>query len=113
MAGGTINHYDSGSVGSVVLKSGRSSGVTYGIVNGTVSDVFLPGGQKSVEYAVVGQDKKLFSKEGDSGAWVIDSSGSLIGMVIGQGIRGQTYITPITEVFKDIEEKTGAKVSLL
>jgi hypothetical protein len=48
-------------------------------------------------------------KSGDSGAWIFDSFGYVMGMILGHnGRTGITYFTPMHCIFEDIKKLTGA-----
>lgn len=54
-----------------------------------------------------------FGDDGDSGGFVLDQEGRLVGMLVaGQISRGVGYVTPIETVFLDISVKTGCVVDL-
>ncbi|KAI9007082.1 hypothetical protein BC832DRAFT_591690 [Gaertneriomyces semiglobifer] len=97
-----------------VYKYGRSSGASWGKVNGVKTSVKLPGSKcDTSEWVVVNVDlHRSFSTGGDSGAWVTDKYGQLVGYVIGgggssSGKDGLTYVSPIKFVLECIERKTG------
>ncbi|KAI9840514.1 MAG: hypothetical protein M1837_001574 [Sclerophora amabilis] len=71
--------------------------------------VFVFGCESDVR---MGQGRNLAEK-GDSGAFVINFCGALVGMVVGGNPKvGSTYVTPIEEVFQDIKAQTGFTVTL-
>ncbi|KAI9837412.1 MAG: hypothetical protein M1837_002979 [Sclerophora amabilis] len=55
-----------------------------------------------------------FSERGDSGAFVLDKSGRLCGMLLGGKLKNESvsYVTPMEVIFEDIENVTGRRVSL-
>lgn len=56
-----------------------------------------------------------FAAGGDSGSWVYNEQMQLVGVCIGTDIKGGDnvgLVTPISVVFKDIEEQTKCRVSL-
>jgi hypothetical protein len=85
-------------------------------------------GQPSLDWVVIGaRDTLSFAGRGDSGAWVFDTEGRLVGMVVGSGVgplidrtSGScvhpedewNYITPVEPLFQDIERQTGCRVRL-
>ncbi|CAK9783664.1 hypothetical protein CC85DRAFT_328187 [Cutaneotrichosporon oleaginosum] len=86
-----------------VLKNGRTTQTTLGVLNGLESRTRqTAGGQvkTSSELMVVSTQKHgIFSKKGDSGAAVLDRRGGLVGLLTaGSGSDGQhadvTYMTP-------------------
>jgi hypothetical protein len=61
------------------------------------------------DWAVVSGSTDEFTRPGDSGALVLDHHGNCVAMVTGGDLEcTRTYITPIYEVFKDIQHITGA-----
>ena len=89
--------------------------------------------QPSLEWVIIGSDRGVhFASEGDSGAWVFDTAGCLVGMVVGRGVgplvtrtssgiaveredevnQAWHYITPVELLFQDIEHQTGCSVRL-
>lgn len=104
-------------LGERAVMFGKRSGPTLGVVSAADSKVGragLPG--TTIEYVVTGVDNEDFAKGGDSGTFVLDSTGALVGLLwggpIGEQHEGPGYVTPILEVIKDIEERTGYKVRL-
>ncbi|KAI9759457.1 MAG: hypothetical protein M1840_003267, partial [Geoglossum simile] len=97
-----------------VAKAGYMSNVTYGRVSHIKHDCKLPGKSSNTsEYVVVGQEGRPFAFRGDSGAFVLNSSGDLAGLLIaGQEELGTSYVTPIEEVMRDMAEVTGHEVTL-
>ena len=92
-------------------------------------------GEPSIDYIVTNTCRALdrdplFSRPGDSGSWVFDPQGRVVGVMIGRAegpvirrevlgatlheLRAETwqYIVPIRSIFRDIERVTGCKVSL-
>lgn len=50
-----------------------------------------------------------FAEPGDSGAFLFDRLGQVVGILIGGFKRKETvYFTPIENIFDDIKEVTGA-----
>lgn len=101
-----------------VILFGMASGVTAGFFSYIDSTVHLQGLDKppTTECVVVGYGSHHFCNYGDSGAFVLDTDGLLVGMLIGgslgPGLNGNGYVTRIGEVFADIEAQTGMKVAL-
>jgi len=102
------------SVGDNVIKSGYSSGMTYGSVSHIKYDCNVPGNSSPTsEYVVVGNKGRPFAFRGDSGAFVLNGHGKLVGLLIaGQEELGTAYVTPIMEVAWDILDVTGHGVTL-
>lgn len=75
---------------------------------------FAPKKRVTDEHVIVAPrgSSELFSQVGDSGAWLITSTGEVTGMIWGAGRRGQCYFTPIWLIIEDIEKATGMEVVL-
>ena len=101
-------------IGDIVIKFGKSTGTTVGVVNGIKSDVKVPDSPVLTrEYTVVGLHGRMFADRGDSGAFVVKADGVLVGMVIAGSLDSNlTYVTPIEAVFEDIAAQTGWEVLL-
>ena len=101
-------------LGQQVMKVGRTTNVTYGYVSHIDSECKFPGNPTtSTEFAITGLKGTQFSDKGDSGAFVLNEFGQLVGMIIGGGVLGETFVMPIQEVTADIMETTGYSVHLL
>ncbi|KAK4207011.1 hypothetical protein QBC37DRAFT_104880 [Rhypophila decipiens] len=89
-----------------VWKRGRTSNVTIGRSNGVTSSINLDGNYTQ-EYSVLPPADALyraFTMGGDSGSWVMDRFGQLVGMVWGGSSSTRTaYFTPAEYLFKWIE----------
>lgn len=88
--------------------------MTYGRVSHIKHDCKLDGNDSvTSEYVVVGQKLMSFAQRGDSGAFVLNGRGRLVGLLIaGQEELNTAYVTPIEEVMRDIQDVTGQKVTL-
>lgn len=108
-----------------VTKRGRTTNCTMGTVNGP-SSVFNRGSSTTRQYGIVKSPTNIyFSQPGDSGSWIMDRNGQLIGMInsgLTHFIRGPqntdaddsapddvkfqdiTYFTPATFLFEWIQE---------
>jgi len=66
-----------------------------------------------VETFVIKGFNEQFNQGGDSGSWILDAGGNLVGLLWG-GCSGSDdcYFTPIKDVIDDIEERTGKKVEM-
>jgi len=65
------------------------------------------------EIVILGLRGKPFSEKGDSGAFVLDTAGNLVALLVGGcSSASQTYVTPIAEVFESIRDLTGCTVKL-
>ncbi|KAA8894215.1 hypothetical protein FN846DRAFT_434646 [Sphaerosporella brunnea] len=66
-------------------------------------------GKGSREWSFAPRTPNGLGKSGDSGAWIFDPFGSVIGMILGHNSGSNlTYFTPMHAIFKDIKELTGA-----
>ena len=116
-----------------VSKRGLRSGSTFGHVSAdlfTLTNQERHNGKPSLDWIVTNAGSNPFSVAGDSGAWVYDTDGCAVGVVVGRatGFRqnrvsgiftpedcdNQSYhfISPINAVLQDIERVTGCKVTL-
>ena len=107
------------------FKIGRTTGLTFGKLNGIKSETNLElplngEDQGQQKRKMISQAQVLltpeelstpFTRAGDSGAWVCDMFGTLVGLVWGGGEK-TSYCTPIGQIFADIEAQTGMKVEL-
>lgn len=74
----------------------------------------LPFYSHTDEHTIVAmQEGRFFSLGGDSGAWVFDNYGALVGMVFATNGVEATYFTPIGLIVEDIKHMTGCTVELL
>lgn len=102
-------------------KSGRSTQITTGKCNElkvyTVKHEqargIYHGDLQTVthEWAIISTNKRHpFAEHGDSGSFVYDSAGQVVGLVFG-GIPTQevTFMSDIRDVFRDIKDVTGAE----
>lgn len=97
------------------VKFGKSTGITRGRFSAIQSHVNLPNspGETEEHLFVNSSGNAPFSLPGDSGAWVLDASGRLGGLLIGGNeSTNQSYVTPIYTVLKDIESRLGCRVTL-
>ena len=106
-----------------VFKVGRTTGLTVGAIERLSSYVKFTRQSNSKQkapmrttlelYAVRGLYDILFNKAGDSGAWVLDPLGDLVGVLWGGCEKSNHgYLTPIRLVINDIENFTGKKVEM-
>ena len=102
--------------GHKVRKFGRTTGITEGCINPVDSFVRFKGTPFEMvckEKMICGIAGKSFTSAGDSGAWVVDELGGLIGMVWGGFARDEgTFFTPIKLIIEDITKQTGYSVRL-
>lgn len=90
--------------GARVHCLGRTSGLSSGVVSSSMDLLKLQGRETfSASWTVHGG----FGVGGDSGAWVIDSEGFVIGHVLAER-AGRTYICPMDLLFDDMKTTLGA-----
>ena len=102
-----------------VTKCGFATGMTDGIISGVQAHVhFKDRTQSCVSWPVFSRWNypQSFSREGDSGAWVVDEDCDLVGCVAG-GTNGTTdffvtFINSIEEVLSDITLRTDLVLKL-
>ncbi|KAJ5896600.1 uncharacterized protein N7473_005999 [Penicillium subrubescens] len=91
-----------------VYKRGRTTDYTVGIVHGRRRSLEAPHSAQGVATHVIVSDdpESPFSKRGDSGSWVIDSHGLLVGMIWGKSdFDDTTYFTPADYIFRYIPKR--------
>lgn len=96
-----------------IYKIGRTTGSTVGHINGVKANVkFFPDLPTTTEYTALpnGGNVLSFGATGDSGSWVINGEGKLIGFIIGTGDDRLTYISSMEFTLDRIEVKTGIKL---
>lgn len=88
---------------SLVRKSGRTSGLTEGIVRAVQFDVFnveYDGGMVRVDDCIVIEGTNgSFSRPGDSGSVVVDAAGKVVALLFA-GSDVATFATPIRRVLR-------------
>jgi hypothetical protein len=96
--------------GMMVLKIGRSSGITKGVVNGIPAIVRLYSTHgRTSETTITGIGGQQFGVHGDSGSGVWDEDGRLAGILWGSALRKHTnFITPLHKILQSISNITGA-----
>ncbi|KAI9705544.1 MAG: hypothetical protein M1836_006299 [Candelina mexicana] len=100
-----------------VVQLGKRTTATFGTVNEIRTDVKmveLPG-QTLREIVIVGDKGVEFSQHGDSGAWVFNEYGDVLGMMYGGQETGDcgAFVTPIDEIRASILEMTGYRMRIL
>ena len=101
-------------LGQLVMKVGRTTNITYGYVSLINHECKFPGNTNtSTEFAITGLKGTQFSDKGDSGAFVLNEFGHLVGIIMGGGKLNESFVTPIQEVTADIMESMGYSVHLL
>ncbi|DAA74440.1 TPA_exp: Uncharacterized protein A8136_3407 [Trichophyton benhamiae CBS 112371] len=102
-------------LGGWVTKRGRSTGYTTGEVNHMHREVQWPSGETTFEIEILSYTAN-FAAPGDSGSFVTNVRGELVGMVSAIDHRaGQfnvTFVTPIDVIQDDVKRMTGGFLSL-
>ena len=110
--------------GDFVVMRGRATGVIGGEVHKireVITSWETPGLDETTETIILGiRDERgkylpIFSYPGDSGAWIFNKRGSLVGQQIAfqqASYIEETVATPIGVIFTDIEEVTGGRISI-
>lgn len=100
-----------------VIKKGRTSGITSGFTNKMQRVIAWPsfGGKETEEIEVMGLGKD-FGDPGDSGSFITDMKGRLVGLLFAKDACVSSYdvsfMTPIHDVQDNVREVTGATLSL-
>ena len=99
--------------GTEVHKVGRITGFTDGITDGLTTANLDKGAPSSLEMTASNLNTG-FSLPGDSGAWILNEQGQVLGMIIaGIGNGLITYYTPIILMLDDMENHTGLKLEVM
>ena len=100
------------------IMQGATSKIHIGTTNGIETILWMHEPQgKSNEWEIFqgdvgqGRDKPCFGAAGDSGAWLYDSEGKLLGMYWGGGVDFGCA-TPMLQIVEDIKTRTGKDISL-
>ena len=100
-----------------VVKKGRTTGITSGIINKMDRVVAWPvlGGKETEEIEIMGLGAD-FADPGDSGSFVTDAKGRLVGMLFAKDACASgfdiSFMTPIHDLQDSVRERTGAVLSL-
>lgn len=96
----------------VVWKCGRTTHHTFGVASGILSMYQSSNQVISDEWMVKDKNQNgndSFSKDGDSGSFVWDSEGYVVGMLWGGKEQSfVTYVTPMEAILEDIKIVCGA-----
>ena len=98
---------------------GRTSGHLRGWTSGLRAQVNLEGVPNSVEMTAVDLGPGIyggrgFAREGDSGAWILDLIGRVLGLQIGGDMDGKiAFYTPFDLLLKDIRQETGLDLEVM
>ena len=99
--------------GAAVQKVGRITGFTAGNTDGLSEANFGGGAPSSLEVTAVNLISG-FAENGDSGAWILNEQGQVLGMIIGGYEKGFTaFYTPIILMLEDMEKLTGLKLDVM
>lgn len=102
-------------IGTKVMLFGAKTGVSHGTFNAIESTDQWPelNGKITSERVVTGTEG-IFARPGDSGGFVINEEGELVGMLFGGPDQrgGPGYVTPIEELVADIRARTGRSLEL-
>ena len=99
----------------IAWKHGRTTHTTYGIVSEIDSDYARVKATEespaiiSTEVLILDDGRHPFSGKGDSGSWMWDSDGYVLGMFWGRGDDGSNYATPMETILDDIKSAMGFK----
>ncbi|KAF2099132.1 hypothetical protein NA57DRAFT_76365 [Rhizodiscina lignyota] len=91
---------------SVVVLAGRS-GIHHGVLSHETSFFMPPGGYHLIEVHSV-HDLDVPLQVGDSGSWVIDSSGNTHGHFVAVGPFAEHLMVPIAATLRSIQNQLGA-----
>ena len=114
MVGKIVDKTAKMSPGDTVILFGKVSGMTLGTFSAIKSSVSWSEHKGlTTECVVAGVDGHAFADFGDSGGFVVDKSGALVGLLIaGSEGKGTGYVTPIQAVWDDIRTQTGREIEL-
>lgn len=113
--GDAITEFGLMKVGDELLLFGHVSGVKTGTFSAILSNIKWPEQPTLTrEYAICGDGGESFAKKGDSGAFVLNREGDLVGILVAatEATTGVAYVTPIQAVVDDIHAQTGYDVYL-
>jgi hypothetical protein len=97
--------------GEWVVKIGRTTGVTFGYVNGMKTLVHWENERETSEIVVVGCTE--FTDRGDSGSMVVSLKKEWVGMLIGKmSAESWGIMTSVSKLREDINKGTGGSISL-
>ncbi|EPS42202.1 hypothetical protein H072_3876 [Dactylellina haptotyla CBS 200.50] len=113
--------------GEEVVKCGRRTGRTFGVINGVKEGVNLQeNGRSTKEWQIIDVDGDEFSNSGDSGSLILNKKFEAVGILTGlcsysmvNGLDNkpymchcQTFFTPIRMILDDIKRLTGKDLIL-
>ena len=96
-----------------VHKVGRITGLTRGVTKGLKKFNVGEGTPGSLEMTA-SNIRKGFSIHGDSGAWILNEQGQVLGMTFGGDEKGlTTFYTPIILMLDDMKTHTGLELEVM
>ncbi len=106
---GTVNGTTTATLGMAVRKRGRTTGLTYGSVDGLALSVSVDYGDGLGVHVLTGQvsittdttKNPVFSDHGDSGSVIVDSTGAVVALLFA-GAGTNTVGNPITDVLSEL-----------
>ncbi|EPS43330.1 hypothetical protein H072_2684 [Dactylellina haptotyla CBS 200.50] len=100
--------------GDEVFKVGRS-GESYGVISCIPHGInLMENGTTTSEWTIVGHKNREFAEGGDSGSWVLNTKGELVGMVFAENEDLHlAYLTPIKLILEDIKRQTGKAFAII
>ena len=103
---------DTVKAGKLVIKTGRSTGITVGRLTGSCEVILQDPPTKHTVWDIESFSRdKPFLLPGDSGAWAIDMQGNWIGLLFA-GSQGSGVMLPVDRLVKDIEDMTMGTLCL-
>lgn len=98
--------------GCWAVKDGKSTGPTSGYINRLPRIIQWDDQQESEEVDLVGWVQN-FAQAGDTGSFVSDTIGNLVGLLIAADpVNSCAFVTPIREVVADVKATTGGDLTL-
>ncbi|UJP40606.1 S1 family peptidase [Cellulomonas palmilytica] len=106
---GTVNGTKPAALGMEVRKRGRTTGLTYGSVDGLALSVSVDYGDGLGVHVLTGQvsiatdttKNPLFSDHGDSGSVIVDSTGAVVALLFA-GAGTNTVGNPVADVLSEL-----------
>lgn len=99
--------------GSWAAKHGKTTGATSGYINRMPRIIQWDDQQESEEVDFVGWVRN-FAQAGDSGSFVVDELGNLVGLLIATDpVTSCAFVTPIGEVLADVKAMTGGNLTIV
>jgi hypothetical protein len=89
---GLVRSIGGATLGTRVRKSGRTTGVTIGVVDDVSADVTVSGLMFRDQISVVRDDEDVIVAGGDSGSLVVDEQNLAVGLLFGGRVDGSRWI---------------------